>query len=126
MDRHIARRRRSLRQRWRLRSIRTFDELRRTTGNGYARGRLYDALFGTNVTALTGGPGSVFVGDTFGLHRGTGPGSRPRLTTWIRYGLFPNEAFHADGTRAVPASRLPGRLDVDDRKKFICRLIIDR
>lgn len=61
------------------------------------------------VRQMFGPAGTCFVADTRLLHRGIQPATQPRLMTWARWGCSPTPAAYiADGTRPVPASRVPG------------------
>ena len=68
---------------------------------------------------------AVIAADTFALHRGTPPRSRPRLVTWIRYGLYENDAYKTDGTRPLPSSILGGRVPGDALTRHVSRLVLD-
>jgi hypothetical protein len=104
--------------------ITSFDAFRRMNGgNGYANAPIYEKLFCGRIRAYEGPAGSSFVADTFGIHRGSLPATRPRLCTWFRYGLYANEAYRIDKTQAVPWSLIEGRVADDDRTRFICRLL---
>jgi hypothetical protein len=131
-DRGIAERRirRSL---WplfyRLRGLRWIagaEDLRRLSGGtGYGHDRAYRRLFGRHIRRFQGGAGTTIVADTFGLHRGALPRSRPRLCTWIRYGLYANEAYRNDKTEPAPASLVRGRVSDDGMTRHITRLALD-
>lgn len=102
------------------------EELRRlNNGPGYGCDYLYGKLFGRDSRCVQGPAGTVIASDTFGLHRGALPRSRPRLCTWLRFGLYPNEAYRTDGTVPAPASRLRGRIGDDDATRHITRLVLD-
>jgi len=102
-----------------------FDSFRTLNGgNGYANAALYENVFRESVDCITGPAGSAFVSDTFGIHRGSMPKTRPRLVTWFRYGLYQNEAYRIDKTVPVARSIVEGRIPDDERTRFICRLIL--
>ena len=93
--------------------------------NGYGFSEFYLRLFPAEVSCVTGRAGTVVVADTFGLHRGSLPKQRARLCTWIRYGLYANDAYNIDKTRPIPASTLRGRVPDNETTKFITRLVLD-
>ncbi len=106
--------------------IRTADDLRRLNGgNGYGYDELYARLFGGQVRRVDGPAGTAIAADTFALHRGTPPRSRPRLVTWIRYGLYENDAYKTDGTRPLPSSIVGGRVPGDALTRRVSRLVLD-
>jgi hypothetical protein len=119
-----------MRRRWfgprqALQGIRNFDDFRRMNGgNGYANASLYEKLF-PERQMIVGPPGTTFIADTFGIHRGSLPKTRPRLTTWFRFGLYANEAYKIDKTRPVHPSVVAGRIDLGKRNGFICRLVLN-
>lgn len=129
MDRFITNARRKLFGRAvTLRGIRNFDEFRhmnrRTGGTGYGNGKVYERLFSKDVLMFDGPTGTSFISDTFGLHRGSLPSTRPRLATWIRFGLYANEAYNIDRTHPVRPNVVGNRIELNERNRFICRLII--
>ena len=106
--------------------IRTSDDLRRLNGgNGYGYDALYGRLFGGQVRRVDGAAGTAIAADTFALHRGTPPRSRPRLVTWIRYGLYENDAYRTDGTRPLPSSVVRGRVADDAVTRYVSRLVVN-
>ena len=106
--------------------IRTADDLRRLNGgNGYGYDALYARLFGAQVRRVDGPAGTAIAADTFALHRGTPPRSRARLVTWLRYGLYENDAYKTDGTRPVAASSLAGHVADDALTRYASRLVVD-
>lgn len=107
-------------------SVRTADELRRLNGgNGYGYDSFYNRLFSGQIRCVTGRAGTAIGADTFALHRGSLPQSRPRLVTWIRYGLYENEAYRIDKTRPVPAPSVLSRVGDDPTTRYITRLVLD-
>ncbi len=102
------------------------DELRWLSGGtGYGNDALYEELFGRYIRRIEGQAGLATVSDTFGLHRGALPGSRMRLCTWIRYGLYANLAYMHDRTAPVPASRVRNRVADDSLTRHVTRLVLD-
>ena len=63
-------------------------------------------LLGDEIMPIVGPAGSAFIGDTFGLHRGTVPQTRDRLVCWIRFGLTKNITYMRDRTQPRPAAEL--------------------
>lgn len=59
----------------------SMDEIERNYGTGRAR-------------VITGPPGTSFVADTYGVHRGLAPTARPRLVLQAQYSLLPIYAFN--------------------------------
>lgn len=102
------------------------EEFRRlSNGNGYGHDAFYERRFSGYVRCVAGPAGAAFMADTFGLHRGTPPRSRPRLVTWFRYGLYENVAYRHDRTERVPASLVRGRIDDDPAIRHVSRLVLD-
>lgn len=102
------------------------EEFRRLNGGtGYGYDAYYERLFPPYIRRVDGPAGTAIAADTFGLHRGTPPRTRARLVTWLRYGLYENVAYKADGTQPVPASRLKGRLPDDALTRSASRLVLD-
>jgi len=93
-------------------------------GHGYGHADLYRTLFGANSISAEGPAGTIIAADTFGLHRGTLPGSRPRLCTWFRYGLYANTTFQHDQAMPVDRSAIAGRIQDDLRTRYITRLLL--
>jgi len=53
-----------------------------------------EATYGpTSVATITGPAGTCFLADTYGIHRGAVPVSRPRLMLQVQYSLLPIFAF---------------------------------
>jgi hypothetical protein len=59
----------------------------------YGRRELVARYGASNVVAVLGEPGTAFVGDTIGIHRGGTPVSEPRLLLLAQYSLLPVYAF---------------------------------
>lgn len=114
---------------YRLRGIRwvqNAEDLRHLNGgNGYGYDPVYRRLFGRHIRRFEGTAGTTIVTDTFGLHRGAPPGNRSRLCTWIRYGLYANEAYRIDKTEPAPASLVRDRIGDDPATRYITRLALD-
>ena len=47
------------------------------------------------------------------------------LVTWIRYGLYANDAYRTDGTRPLPSSVVRGRVTEDAVTRYVSRLVVD-
>lgn len=126
MEAIIAKRRSTFFGRRAMRKIRNFDDFRRLNGgNGYRREKVYRRIFKDNALALEGPASTTFVADTFGIHRGSSPGTRPRLVTWIRYGLYANDVYMRDMTQPVRAADLGGFSPATEKERYITRLIVD-
>jgi hypothetical protein len=114
---------------YRLRGRRWVDcaeDLRRLgNGSGYGHDTVYRRLFGRHIHRFEGGAGTAIAADTFGLHRGALPRSQPRLCTWMRYGLYANEAYRIDKTEPTPASRVRDRVSDDELMRHVTRLVLD-
>ncbi len=82
-------------------------------------------LFGATREMIAGDAGTTFIADTFGIHRGSSPWTRPRLTTWFRYGLYANEAYNIDKTKPVHPDVVRDRIMLDEQTRHICRLVLD-
>jgi hypothetical protein len=109
-----------------MRWVQNAEDLRRLNGgNGYGYDPVYRRLFGRYIRCFDGTAGTAIATDTFGLHRGAPPRERPRLCTWIRYGLYANEAYRIDKTEPIPASRLHSRISDDELTRHITRLVLD-
>ncbi len=109
-----------------LRSIKNADDFRRLNGgNGYENSKCYERLFPKDTVCISGPPGTCTIADTFGIHRGSLPSTKPRLCTWIRYGLYKNDAYMIDKTEPVPASPFLKRLSDDAHTRYITRLVLD-
>jgi hypothetical protein len=76
-------------------------------------------LFSSQIVDVTGEAGSVFIADTYGIHRGVPPLKENRLVCWIRYGL----AGHAHFDSTVPPSALQSRLPEDRYYRFASRCL---
>jgi hypothetical protein len=106
-----------------LRAVRGVDEFRRVTRK--RRNETLRYLFPNEITCVRGPAGTAIAVDTFGLHRGSLPSTKPRLCTWIRYGLYANWGYGSIKTVPVSASLVNGRIPTNDVNKFITRLMLD-
>jgi hypothetical protein len=75
--------------------------------DGDVPGAPADTVFAESIEAFTGPAGSTFIADTYGLHRGSIPGTRDRLVCWIRYGMTQNLGYMRAHTAQVPIQELP-------------------
>jgi len=101
------------------------DFRRLNSGSGYGHDVVYRRLFGKHIRRFEGRAGTAIVTDTFGLHRGAPPRTRTRLCTWLRYGLYANEAYRIDRTEPAPASLVRDRIRDDAATRYITRLTLD-
>jgi hypothetical protein len=99
-------------------------DLYRGNEEGYGRDELYTTLFDGLIDTITGPAGTAFIADTSGLHKGFPAMQERRLMFWARYGLYRNSAVRADGTEAVTASTIAGRLPRDWRSSYVNRTLI--
>ena len=90
---------------------------------GYRQAHVYQALFANQITDITGPAGSVFVADTYALHRGVPPKGTDRLVCWIRYGLKKNLAYRNDRTKPLPFRLIEDRIGSDERARYMLRLL---
>jgi len=90
---------------------------------GYRQAHVYKALFANQITDIIGPAGSVFLADTYALHRGVPPKGADRLVCWIRYGLRKNVAYSNDKTNPVPFKLIEDRVDSNERTKYMLRLL---
>ncbi len=63
--------------------------------------KMFQSVFKENIRSITGKAGSVFIADTYALHRGVRPTSKPRLVCWIRYGYRANLAYRSNHTKPI-------------------------
>jgi hypothetical protein len=103
-------------------------------GNGYPSQHLneynslplkYSELFLGLEERLLGKAGNAFIGDTYALHRGSNPESKPRLACWIRYGLIRPPVYVLDNTKKIAYSEIQQRVVKNDINKYILRLLVD-
>ena len=85
----------------------------------------YNELFSGLEERLLGKAGDAFIGDTYGLHRGTHPENKPRLACWIRYGLIRPSVYVLDNTKKIPYSEIQKKIVKNDLNKYILRLLVD-
>lgn len=81
------------------------NDLFRSMRDGYGRTSYVDELFAAQRQEIIGPAGTAFMIDTFGLHRGLVPRTRPRLMAWARYSIYcrtPSQFMDA-------RERVPGR-----------------
>jgi hypothetical protein len=90
---------------------------------GYKQAKLYRRLFAKQITDITGLAGSLFLADTYGLHRGVPPRNNDRLVCWIRYGLRNNLGYRTLKTRPVRFARIENRVGSSIQTKFMLRLL---
>ena len=62
---------------------------------------------GPEIEDFIGPAGTVFLADTYGLHRGSIPFTQDRLVCWIRFGLVRNLAYITTETNSTDLSLLP-------------------
>ncbi len=121
-------RRRSQRQSlrfWQRKDGLTLDHFRRSRGSiAYEDDESFHALISPSAQRFDGPAGTVHCGDTFGIHKGTPPATKPRLSTWLRYGLGENMATGIDKAPPLPVDILGGRVTLDEQTRHICRLLI--
>ena len=89
--------------------------------HGYKNSDLYKKIFSAQIEDFIGPAGSVFLSDTFGLHRGVPPQFNDRFVCWIRYGYGQNWAYKNDGIEAV---MLEQKKELDPYSKFVTRNIV--
>lgn len=90
---------------------------------GYKQAHVYESLFADQITDITGPAGSIFLADTYALHRGVPPKRGDRLVCWIRYGLRKNLAYRNDKTKPLPLKLLQNRVESNAHTKYIVRLL---
>jgi hypothetical protein len=81
-------------------------------------------VFGNKIQSITGKAGSVFLADTYALHRGVRPTESPRLVCWIRYGYRANIAYKSNRTRTYDFDWKSGRIADDPYNRFVSRLLL--
>ena len=91
---------------------------------GYKQAKVYRALFADQITDITGEAGSLFLADTYGLHRGVPPRKSDRLVCWIRYGLRKNLGYRTLKTEPLPFKLIENRVDQGVQTKFMLRLLV--
>lgn len=91
--------------------------------NGYNQAHLYEKHFKDQIKDVTGKAGSIFLADTYALHKGVPPMSNARLVCWIRYGLRENLTYANDETSAVPFSLIKNKIEANEKNEYMLRLI---
>lgn len=74
---------------------------------------------------LTGIAGTSFMADTYAFHQGLPLQQGRRLAFWARYGLYKNWIYDNDKAGRVPRSLVNGRIEWDDRNRYITRLLFE-
>ena len=59
----------------------------------YAEDAVYRSYGRDKIRKIVGGKGTTFIADTWGIHRGNIPTSRPRLVLQVQYSLLPITMF---------------------------------
>ena len=90
---------------------------------GYRQSNVYKSLFADQIIDVTGSAGSIFLADTYGLHRGVPPKRASRLVCWTRYGLRRNLAYKNDKTMPVPRELLDKRIGIGPQTRYMLRLL---
>ncbi len=93
-------------------------------GSSFDEASLYKRVFKDKVRTVTGKAGSVFLADTFALHRGVKPTESGRLVCWIRYGLRKNLAYTSDKFAPVKFEWNSGRIENNAYNRFVGRLVL--
>ena len=75
---------------------------------------LVGEVFGQRVTTVTGVPGTAFLTDAYGLHRGVLPKKQDRLLFYAVYSLIPIESFIGEDSKVSFAQPLPWFLSSKD------------
>lgn len=91
--------------------------------NGYNQSSIYEKYFKDKITNITGKAGSIFLADTFALHKGVPPLTSSRLVCWIRYGLRKNLTYSNDETLPVPYSLIKNRVISNIKNNYMLRLL---
>ncbi|MBI3517280.1 MAG: hypothetical protein HY060_24870 [Proteobacteria bacterium] len=73
---------------------------------------------------IKGPPGTAFLVDTFGLHKGIPPAAGDRIVFWARYGLYANLACATVNLAPLPWSLIGQRLPDDARSRYVNRLLL--
>jgi len=87
---------------------------------------LFRRVFGRHIQSVVGSAGSVFLADTYALHRGVRPTEKPRLVCWMRYGYRDNIAYRSTRTRALSFDWESERIPEDPYTRFVTRLLLAR
>ena len=75
---------------------------------------MVEEVFGQRVTTVEGAPGTMFITDAYGLHRGVLPKKQDRLLFYAAYSLIPIESFIGEGSKVSFAQPLPWFLSSED------------
>jgi len=68
---------------------------------------MVEEVFGERVTTVTGVPGTAFLTDAYGLHRGVLPKKQDRLLFYAVYSLIPIESFIGEDSKVSFVQPLP-------------------
>ena len=93
-------------------------------GACYGGDRIYERIFGEQISQINGKPGDAFISDPSGLHRAKPPKEFSRLIVWIRYGYYENKAYQADGIIPVDFDWSSGRIPDSNLHRYINRLVL--
>lgn len=91
---------------------------------GYFQSKLYEKLFKNQIKEITGPAGSIFLADTYGLHKGVPPKTKDRLVCWIRYGLRKSSTYDSDNLEPIPFHLVRDRVTMDIRTQHILRAMV--
>lgn len=83
----------------------------------------YRRIFGNKVQSITGPAGSVFMADTYGLHRGVRPTESDRLVCWIRFGVSKNWAYRMAKEPAAQFDWKANRIPDNAYTRYVSRLV---
>jgi hypothetical protein len=73
----------------------------------YQRGT-HGGQVGGEILTVLGDAGTAFLADTYGLHRGMRPATKPRTILWVRWGVSdPPQGYVWDRTQPVQKELLP-------------------
>ena len=75
---------------------------------------MVEEVFGQRVTTVEGVPGTTFLTDAYGLHRGVLPKKQDRLLFYAVYSLIPIESFIGEDSKVSFAQPLPWFLSSQD------------
>ena len=75
---------------------------------------MVEEVFGQRVTTVEGAPGTMFITDAYGLHRGVLPKKQDRLLFYAVYSLIPIESFIGEDSKVSFAQPLPWFLSSQD------------
>lgn len=94
-------------------------------GFGYGQTPIYNCLFKDQIRSFTGKAGTVFLADTYALHRGVPSTKDDRLVCWIRFGLRENSAYRAAKNRPIDGKLLGDRVKPDPYLRYVTRLLVN-